>query len=495
MSSELEEKIEKSTIPTGQFLEETSLHPARAEDFGSTALTALKDDEMLLEHDSTVPIDAELAQEQKLELAQSWIDTQDIQFQTDPVPEDIAFEVALLLQKRKNVLGEDDFVDAEYYQVVALRDKAVEAASELDFELIRLSNNKDDWPLHVRLNAMHDKFKKVSTEEVSSFLGPDDDEYEYKAMHVRNIIADHAPALLTENLKVLLDPSQPPWRTSSAHASILLRKRSRTRINAMQVDQMPMSLPIGNRGEYKPEDNEVARYLSDMSDEELALYCHQDSLQNVKERGYALFGELTLPARETLLTRRLFEAIGKSSTPDMVRQADERNRGLEYQPTLQQGDLVHATGSTEIFEQVLASGLQCGEAIMGNDRSIINNPFTVSFLEVDQDISKPASMSERLELLHNSSYGAINMVLHQGDASIETVRDDIGRVPNQRQVFGGVPSTEIKSIIIREQVATERTLEGVIRAIVKHGMFIPVFSGLTGKLLLTSQQFDQLSVA
>lgn len=437
----------------------------------------------------TTGVDSE--KQRKLALAEEWLGTQGDQ--TEPVPETIASEVSILAQKKVNELAEEDMVDDDYFTFMKIRDNAIETAPELDFELLQLSGGK--WPLQAKLNAMHGKFKNVPAEGLAKFLGPNNGgAYEFRALRLVNIIDDHAPDLLTEDLKAIVDPTLPVWRSSSAHASIIVRNSRSTNLDPMRVDQMPTSLPVSSRGEYEAVDNETTKPLADMSEEELALYCNPDAIASVREKGYATFAELNLPARETLLTRRLFEATGKSHSESAKQQADMRNRELEHEPKFQEGDFVHATSSPEILESMLTNGLRCGEAIMGNDRSTIKYPFTVSFLEVTPDIAAPESLAERLDLLKNDSYGAINVVLDRGSsATPQTEGQQIG-VPNQRQVFGGLPSTEIKAIVIREQNTTPQVVTKVIQAVVKQGVFVPVVSGTTGEPLLTSQQFDQLGL-
>lgn len=70
----------------------------------------------------------------------------------------------------------------------------------------------------------------------------------------------------------------------------------------------------------------------------------------------------------------------------------------------------------------------------------------------------------------------------------------------QRQIFGGVPSTEVKAIVMRDQleadskaqVADNALIQGVVDKVVNNGMYIPVYRASTGELVLTADQFDQL---
>lgn len=438
---------------------------------------------------------AALIKEQRFGLAEEWLSTRIAHSSEEPkpVPADIASEVSILAQTQIKELIEDEDVvlDGSFNELEAIRDEAIEAADTLDFRLVELSGN--DWALRVQLNAMRHKFRDVSPDALANFLGSMGARYEYRALHIRDIISDHAPALLTDNLKVLLDPSQPLWRVCSAQASILLKGKPATSVKAMHVDQIPTALPTGNRVEYQPEDDDRSmKPISEMSDEELSLYCRPERISDIQERGYALYGELTLATQESLLARKLFEVIGKSHSQDSKELAGERNRELENEPILQEGDLVHATRSPEIVEAMLSSGLRCGEAVVGNSRSVIAQPFTVSFLEVTREIAGHESVAERLDLLRNTAYGGINIVLHRDTGYMEGQK---GGAPNQRQIFGGVPSTKVKSIVIREGMSTAEDVQKVIQAIVKNGMFIPVYNGTTGESLLTSEQFDQLSTA
>ncbi len=437
--------------------------------------------------------DPEPTREHKFKLAETWLSIRGAQSsaETGPVPADIASEVSLVAQQQMNILGDDDVIDEGFTALEAIRNEAVEVAGELDFNLVRLSAG--DWSLHARLNVMHHKFSKVSGEAVSSFLGDDYTTYEYRALQIRNIVADHTPALLTEDLKATVDPSQSLWRASSAHASILLRQRAGTNVADMHVGQIPTSLPVSNREKYVSEDDEAMKPLSQMSDDELFLYCRPESVATIRGRGYALYSELTLPTRETILSQRLFEVVGKSNNRDLRKMASERNRTLEEVPILQEGDLIHATNSPEIFEAIVSNGLRCGEAVMGNSRSIVKYPFTVSFLEVTNEMASHNSVADRFGQLRNGAYGGINIVLHRDDSSPDYVKGQKAGVPNQRQIFGGEPSTNIKSIIIRDKEVTQLTIEKVVQTIVKSGMFIPVYSGTTGEQLLTSKQFNSLS--
>jgi len=470
---------------------------------GNAALSPDDNQSRPYDSDTIAPNNVKPDKDQRLSLADQWLSSQDVEiFGGESIPAHIAGEIALLARHKMNVLEAeaDGFISEEIIGLNNITQGAIKIAEELDFELVKLSST--DWPTLVRLNTMHDKFKEVSHEALSTYLDCDESEYEYRALRIRDIIAEHAPELLTENLKTLVDPSQPLWRASSVQASILLRRNPSTNIEQMHVEQFVAALPVSTRREYLLEDDATLIPVVDMTEDDLSLYCRAESVSTVMERGYATFKELNVPAREALLTRRIFETTGKSQSETIKEAASARNRALEHEPALQSGDLVHATSTTDVFETILFNGLRCGEAIMGNNRSIINYPMTVGFLQAETEPGKKSLVEQILD--QNNDYGPINIVLHRAADSVPEVDYPDGQQPvvaNQRQIFGGVPSTDIKSVILRDekakyfpnQIATEQTIQEVINAIVKYGVFIPVYRSSNGEQLLSSQQFDRLS--
>jgi hypothetical protein len=227
--------------------------------------------------------------------------------------------------------------------------------------------------------------------------------------------------------------------------------------------------------------------------ERMSSSCRQ-SVATAREKGTVAFTELNLAAQETLLTRRFFEMDVKSKNPALKASASERNRAMENTSILEQGDFVHAAFTPAVLEQILDHGIQCGEAVMDNTRTVIDRPFTVSFLKINESIASEASVPEKMDKLGNQAYGAINIVLSRDPSSTGYGTEQGNSDDYQYQIFGGVPSTEIKSIVLRESLADADTLDGIVSAIAKNGMFIPIYSASTGELLFSSEQYDQLRV-
>lgn len=416
---------------------------------------------------------SELSRDQVNELADNWMALQTtgkIFSQLEPVPSEIAGEIAVRAQKAMKDIEEDGIIDEEYAGWQRLRNQSVDSAVTLSFELVTLAVR--DWPFQAQINALHDKFKSVSGAEIEAYVAGD----EYKALYVRDIIADNAPHLLSDNIKTILDESRPLWMRSSLYASILLRNKI-GRASQIPVKSVPVALPIADRTDFAEEDRTTLKTLAEMSSEELALYTTVNAADAIDTRGLVSFGDLNQNAKEAVLTRRLFELSARSSDPEAKSLAGNRNRVLQGRELLQSGDLVHAT-KPEVFKEILAHGLRCGEAVIDNKRSIIQYPFTVSFLEVDEAIAMLPTAKTRFDALKNTSYGAFNLVLGRDESSTDHGIEQVAGVPNQRQILGGVPATEIKSLIVRDQESGARTQNLINEAkymICENGFYIPVY--------------------
>ena len=259
-------------------------------------------------------------------------------------------------------------------------------------------------------------------------------------------------------------------------------------LGSISLETLPTSLPLATRTDYIPGEDDVTTAITDMDKDELALHCLPEAIETVGQRGSVFFGELTPSARETVLTRRLFETMAQSNTASSLDTASQRNKQTEYEAPLQEGNLVHAT-KPELLEHILANGLRCGEAVMGNNSDVIQYPFTVSFIEASEQVAASESMSDKLKTLRNSPYGCINLVFR---GELGQIR--LGGPSTQRQVFVGVPSTEISAIIVRDLDSLEPTrdiLEQVVNNVVAHGQFIPVYDG-QGQIILTSELYEHL---
>ena len=403
------------------------------------------------------------------------------------VPENIASEAAQIIQER---MSTQKFADESYFELKKSLYEAVCKAEDLDFQLIA---NSDDPNFIKTLNSMSGKFKTVSRDELINYLGDNRlPSYEPRALRIIDLISNHSPDLLTPDLQTIQDAEQTPWRRSSAYASILLRQlnpnssRSK-RLNAMTFDALPVSLPISDRMNYMPEED-TPTPISEMNESDLALHCQPEAIKSVKERNAANFNDLTHSAKETLLAHRIFRSIAQSNTESLIARASQRNKLHENEPLLQKHNLVHAT-RPELLDDILKNGLLAGETIIKSNSGVVSYPFTVSFMEVGDEVQAHESMPDKLEALRNSTYGCINLIFKENQDQIR-----LGGPPDQRQVFGGVPSTEISAIIVGDldrPEPTKDTLERTIKSILRHGQFIPVYDGL-GQAVLTSELYEEL---
>ncbi len=294
--------------------------------------------------------------------------------------------------------------------------------------------------------------------------------------------------------------NQPPvsvadWYKIGRCALGILMNGNTDSVQAVQIRQVPTALPMRHRSGLLSEDGWSYRRVA--SDDLLALTDEIDPEKGVP------FSLLDTSVQRDCLMRRIFDVTAISQDETFRRLVDERNRRqvLTDQPPVSDDDLIHAT-SPGALKQVLAQGLLCGEAIDAHDGSVDPAfPFTVSFLgtryEPDDSV---------IPLPQNSLFGLVNLIARRPDPDSPIQAYRAGRRKNQWQIFGGLPATEIKSIILRDKVdryegntrntsevmSQEDLRQRVSQAVVDSGMYIPIYRQSSGELLFTPADFDAM---
>lgn len=285
----------------------------------------------------------------------------------------------------------------------------------------------------------------------------------------------------------------PLWRLSAELAEVGLGGIEHGSISPYTIDSIPMSLP-NNRDTYDPKldgEDRVFKRIGDMSRGERDMLMSPEAVTRVEGGEKVFFNDLNECARLTFLSRRLFETIGKSRSAELKAGANRRNReryesGLG--PWSNEG-LVHATRGVGSFRQILNTGMMCGETL-GLEGKKDRYPYNVDLVAMSQDVLTQESFGEKVNALKNTHYGNILMTLYRGEESTDYLRDTKGGMnDDHRLVFGGVPATEIESIILRG--APEQQKTSVIASVVENDFYIPVYD-TDGTLLLDPSQYDLL---
>ncbi len=281
------------------------------------------------------------------------------------------------------------------------------------------------------------------------------------------------------------------WWLNYQYAHMLLGEVKDGAVSDNLVSAVAVGLPLSNRSEVLPEDSSFIKQFKEMEEDEKSAVLSPEAIQSgYLNQARVPFNLLTPEARSTLLAHRLFTVIGSSRSQDQMVRASERNLRLsQTDGPFRLGDLAHATGTIENLRNILLSGILCGETI-GMSSTKDSYPYNVDAVEMSGKVMEGATFAEKVGALKNQSYGSIVIVINRTDASGGHDGVSIGgNSEDHRLVFGGVPSTDISSIILRN--AEDNTREGVLGAVVEHGVYIPVYD-TDGSLLLSHDLFLQL---
>lgn len=183
------------------------------------------------------------------------------------------------------------------------------------------------------------------------------------------------------------------------------------------------------------------------------------------------------------------EAEKKLSTMlGVMQRADERNRNIsDYLPP---GALTHGF-SHQYLELSLEYGNVSGELLGPDTKTDVSGLLGVDLSKVIGENSAEQSFVDRYRTLRNGSYG--DVVLVYGDYTNEE------RTPYFSGAIGsdhflvraGVPTSEVTSIILRNNDAT--MLDKAKKAVATKGFYIPLVN-VEGNLLFTQEEYDRMRV-
>ncbi|HBO64722.1 TPA: hypothetical protein DD425_02060 [Candidatus Saccharibacteria bacterium] len=342
-------------------------------------------------------------------------------------------------RKINALLEESDFLD-EFNGGVKLlkeRDAYIESAKSLPFDLVKQMVGHASYADIEKLNKLHDKFTGINLEDIEVYLQASQWSPDITLMLMRDVISQYAPHLLPNTVREVLNADRDP---AAAVASLAVIWRQR------------------------------------FSNEDLT------SIQLGNESNVSL-GSLEASRQESIIRDRYSYIVEASRSEERKQEQDVHNRLKETVGMLENSGLVHATQRIEALRSILENGLLSGEGVIGNTRTgVVNFPFTVSFIKVAPTLDT----NEKLEVLRKGdAYGPIKIVFK---ISVED-KDEIHIESNrsyQEQFFGGIPSTKIRQIIVSDEAIVGDT----VQTLIEHEVYIPLFNGRDGSLILSPDEFD-----
>lgn len=268
----------------------------------------------------------------------------------------------------------------------------------------------------------------------------------------------------------------------------------------LKVSEIPTSLPnptLKNGNLLKQYEELSPKRISEMSTEEKRFYLGLgeeltvQEVEHLTQDGSIDFGNLPDSLKSTIFAHRLMETVVLSRDTGYKREASGRNQEIaETSAWWHSGDLVHATSDPSNLRLILQNGALCGEAI-GLSAQRDSYPMNLDTVEVQAEISQLATHGEKLAALYNQSYGQICLVFRRDEESLHAGEEFNGGMnEHHKLVLGGLPSSEVSAILLRDQPSGE-LIESVKQAVVDNGQYIPVVDS-AGRLILSYEEYQKL---
>ena len=262
------------------------------------------------------------------------------------------------------------------------------------------------------------------------------------------------------------------------------------------IKDIPMSLPIPSLSHDQQLDvitNEKPKSFTELTIEVKRLVANLGDMsdEEVQTLNSIPFTQLTPEYQEAILAYRLFETITLSRDKSKQQEASSRNEVVATtQNWLKPGDLVHATDSPISLRAILSSGAMAGETLGFKGRAD-SYPYNLDTVTVTSAVNSKETFDEKLKTLNNGRFGGIAIVFGRGPSALHDGEEFPGGMSeDHRLVIGGLPSTEISTIIIRS-AATAESLDTIKKIVVESGIYIPVVDS-EGKLVLSYDDYQRI---
>lgn len=235
-----------------------------------------------------------------------------------------------------------------------------------------------------------------------------------------------------------------------------------------------------------------------MSQRERELVLTPEALERLGDtfeemQGYS-FQDFKPDVRRQIYAYMISETISRSRDASAKAVAGHRNITIAERgkmDRLSAGDFIHAAPIDALL-QILQDGNFAGESRSTTTTKTDSFPFNV-----DMSIIKPGeSVEEQFKDSWSANYGGLDGVVlvygrsygawMEGQTSTPSSADRQGV---QGLVLGGIPSTEITGLILKQN-----TTENQVRAkesIIQNGFYIPVYD-MNGELVFTPEEFGQM---
>jgi hypothetical protein len=311
---------------------------------------------------------------------------------------------------------------------------------------------------------------------------------------IQQLIRSPNPVMEAARFKKLLAGSNDLWHTLYEVSATKIGEIGSTGFqDGMVVKNIPLSLPVaaGSQAKYDQVSQamEYTKFANlDVSERRMAGRFDGMSDEVVMAMTEVPFGMLAPEIQSACLAQRLFEVLGRSQSALEHEKATQRNiKFAEEGDWFRQGDLIHST-RPGYLPRILSYGMLAGE-VTGFGGAKDSYPYNLDTLQISGSVASIVGHREKLNALENGAYGAVCLVMQRNPESLYYGEEFQGGYSgNHRLILGGMPSTEVSAILLRDPQAG--VAEEVIGNVIDAQMYIPVVDG-DGTLLLSYEQYEQ----
>ncbi len=253
-----------------------------------------------------------------------------------------------------------------------------------------------------------------------------------------------------------------------------------------------------------------SRPIAQMTVKEKRAYL-RDDLKLIDEEVATMssipFKDLKGIVKKTIWLDRLKQTIERSRDEQQKNTADARNRqSAQVEFKFETGMYIHGAplqdAGANVLDYILTTGNLPKEAL-GSKAGTDSYPFQIDFsIMTELFLAENKTTREAITKSISESYGNSGNLGHEGQmwlvydrnrSSYDAGITHLAQSSTHGLMLGGVPSTEISSIILRSPEANfdtrETVLANVSRLTVENGFYVPIYD-MDGKLLFTVEDYD-----
>jgi hypothetical protein len=417
-----------------------------------------------------------------------------LQLMDDDIEEGMGFNLLLILTSKDNPLIDLD----EINKIMEVTDKLSKQYNNFPREMIRdsvlLDNSKEGEVLREQLGL-------VAKHPLMNMLAEGGIFHDKASMFLDGIFANNNKVAMCDNIYNSLTKQEPFWKILTRFSELLVevKVQSLGEKQRQNVDIIPfvrIKLGVSSTGAELDDIQGFEPHLfSELTVKQKRLIT-TDNLSNLSDEEVIELKNLTFDKfsdrmKQTLLSYQIQQTVEQSRDTTQKEKAELRNHLLVSQeiPVVEERDFVHGT-KIELLSSILIDGNMAGES-RKLESSKDSFPYNVDFGVINNENTTQNKIENTISFKDYGRYGEqgdsgqILLVYKRNKDSWMAGHETQGSNSQHALIFGGIPSTEISGIILRD---SSSIIIPVSKIIVENGFYIPLYD-LQGNIIFDYEQY------